>query len=129
MIESDSSQRQNPSLIPPDHIKESHRHEWITGSGIDQKLTSLNLISLSNYSPHEYLLYALGRSERRNDGRLNERWLRKYAHTENGGWWCSGVNILRSEDSVWGCFKPNTPRIKVEYNSQGHFKKTSKSPA
>ncbi|MGK7936974.1 MAG: DUF3854 domain-containing protein, partial [Xenococcaceae cyanobacterium] len=105
-------------------IIDSHRHEWVKGSEIDPYLTSLNLISLNGYSPHEYLLYALGQSERRNDGRLRDKWMYRYAHLENGGWWCSGVNILTGEDSVWGCFKPNTPRIKVEYNSQGHFKKT-----
>ncbi len=68
-------------------ISDSNWDEWITGSGIDQKLTALNVISLNGNSPHEYLLYALGRSERRNDGRLNERWLKRYAHLENGGWW------------------------------------------
>ncbi len=123
MIESDSSQRQNSSLIPPDHIKESHWDEWVNLSAVDPRLTSLNLISLNGYSPHEYLLYALGRSERRNDGRLRDKWFKKYAHTENGGWWCSGVNILTGEDSVWGCFKPDTPRQTVEYNALGHFKK------
>ncbi len=105
-------------------ISDSNWDEWVVGSGIDQKLTALNLISLNGDSPHEYLLYALGRSERRNDGRLSDKWLRKYAHTENGGWWCSGVNLLTGEDSEWGCFKPNTPRITVEYSPQGHFKKT-----
>nr|WP_242045813.1 plasmid replication protein, CyRepA1 family [Calothrix sp. FACHB-1219] len=37
--------------------------------------------------------------------------MRRYAHISNGGWWCSGINILTGEDSVWGCFKPNTPAI------------------
>ena len=90
-------------------IIDSHRHEWVTGSAIDPLLTSLSLISLSGYEPHEYLLYALPNSERRNDGRLRDKWLYRYAHLENGGWWCSGVDVLTGEDSVWGCFKPDTP--------------------
>ncbi len=90
-------------------IIDFHKHEWVTGSAVDPTLTSLNLISLNGYEPHEYLLYALGRSERRNDGRLTDKWMYRYAHLFNGGWWCSGVNVLTGEDSVWGCFKPDTP--------------------
>ena len=97
------------NLTLPNHFNKKHCDEWVAGSGIDQKLTALNLISLNGDSPHEYLLYALGRSERRNDGRLNERWLKRYAHLSDGGWWCSGVDLVTEEDSQWGCFKPNTP--------------------
>ena len=90
-------------------ISNSDRHEWVIDSGIDASLTSLNIVSLSGYSPHEYLLYGLPNSERRNDGTLRSKWLTRYDHLYNGGWWCSGVDVLSHEDSVWGCFKPNTP--------------------
>ncbi len=90
-------------------INDSDQHEWVTGSGIDPTLTALNIISLYSYSPHEYLLYGLPNSERRNGGTLRSKWLTRYAHLYNGGWWCSGVDVLTGEDSVWGCFKPLTP--------------------
>ena len=95
-------------------ISDSNWNEWVVGSGIDQKLTALNLISLSGNSPHEYLLYALGRSERRNDGRLTNYWVKRYDHLYNGGWWCGSVDLTTDEDSQWGCFKPNTPYQDIE---------------
>jgi hypothetical protein len=49
-------------------------------------------------------------SERRNDGRLRNKWMRNYAHLDNGGWWCSGYDPLTGGDMDWGTFKPNTPR-------------------
>ncbi|QCS50319.1 DUF3854 domain-containing protein [Picosynechococcus sp. PCC 11901] len=58
----------------------------------------------------EFLLYGLGEDERRNDGRLRDKWLRNYAHLEDGGWWCSGLDILTFKPSLWGCLKPNSPR-------------------
>ena len=61
----------------------------------------------------EFLLYGLGDDERRNDGRLRDKWLRNYAHLEDGGWWCSGLDILTFKKSLWGCLKPNSPR-KIE---------------
>ncbi len=105
-------------------IIDSHRHEWVTGSAVDPTLTSLNLVSLSNYSPHEYLLYALGRSERRNDGRLRDKWLYRYAHLFNGGWWCSGVDVLTGSNSEWGCFKPDT-RYQYQEKPKGFDKNSN----
>ena len=93
----------------PPHIEQKHWDEWVKLSAVDRDLTSLNVVSLSGNSPHDYLLYSLPRSERRNDGRIRDKWLRRYAHTEHGGWWCSGVDVLTWEDSIWGCFKPDNP--------------------
>ena len=90
-------------------ISNSDRHEWVIDSGIDALLTSLNIVSLFNYEPHEYLLYGLSRGDRRNSGVLINKYLARYAPLENGGWWCSGVDVLTGEDSVWGCFKPHIP--------------------
>jgi hypothetical protein len=94
--------------LPP-HINESHWQEWVTESGIDPELTKLNLISLKDYEPYDYLLYGLSDSERRNDGRLRDKWLKRYQHIEAGGWWCNSIDILTGEDSQWGCFKPDNP--------------------
>jgi hypothetical protein len=99
-----------PQSCPrPSHITESHWNEWVIDSAVDPELTSLNVISLSGYEPYDRLLYGLPNSERRNDGRLRDRWLRRYAHTEHGGWWCSGINVLTGDDGSWGQFKPDRP--------------------
>ncbi|MCC5662000.1 DUF3854 domain-containing protein, partial [Nostoc sp. XA010] len=87
----------------------SHWQEW-ADSTIDSEIAALNFKSLSGNTAFEYLLYS-DRISRRNDGRLRDQDMRRYAHLADGAWWCSSVNILTGEDSLWGCLKPNTPRI------------------
>ena len=81
--------------------------EW-QASGVDEELTNLNVISLQGTSPAEYLLYS-NFIPRRNDGRISEGFLQRYTHTDAGGWWCSGINLLNGEEDIWGCFKPDRP--------------------
>ncbi len=51
---------------------------------------------------------------RRNDGRLTDSLLKKYRHLEDGGWYCGTLDVLTGSDSLWGCFKPDKPRIITE---------------
>ena len=90
-------------LIEMDHLK-----EW-KASGVSEELTNLNVVSLQGNSPAEYLLYS-NSIPRRNDGRVSEKFLQRYAHTNAGGWWCSGIDVLSGEEDIWGCFKPDSPR-------------------
>ena len=83
--------------------------EW-QASCVDEELTRLNVVSLTGLSPAEYLLYS-DAIPRRNDGRINERFLQRYAHLADGGWWCSGIDVLTGEETAWGCFKPDSPRM------------------
>ena len=85
-----------------------HLREW-KASGVDEELTRLNVVNLEGESPGEYLLYS-NSIPRRNDGRINARFLQRYAHIDAGGWWCSGIDILSGEEDIWGCFKPDRPR-------------------
>jgi Domain of unknown function (DUF3854) len=78
-------------------------------SAIDSEIAALNFKSLSGNAVYDYLLYS-EKISRRNDGRLRDGDMRRYAHLSDGGWWCSGINILTGSDSLWGCFKPNTAR-------------------
>lgn len=86
----------------------NHLQEWVS-SCVDEQLTCLNVIPLEGLSPLEYLLYA-DAIERRNDGRVSHHILKRYEHTQQGGWWCSGIDVLTGGDDLWGCFKPNQPR-------------------
>jgi len=83
--------------------------EW-SQSGVDRELIQLNVVALEGTQPYDYLCYS-HQLTRRNDGRLSSGLLRRYAHTEAGGWWCAGVNLLTGTDDLWGCFKPVSPRI------------------
>ncbi|MGK7946975.1 MAG: plasmid replication protein, CyRepA1 family [Microcystaceae cyanobacterium] len=94
-------------------LSNRHLQEW-ANSGVKAELTRLNVKTLMGTSPYEYLCYSEG-LERRNDGRLSEKWLKRYRYTELGGWWCSGIDILTGEESEWGCFKPDVPYTYTEY--------------
>ncbi|BAU64039.1 hypothetical protein STA3757_14080 [Stanieria sp. NIES-3757] len=89
----------------------NHQLEW-QASCVDEELTNLNVIPLNGFSPSEYLLYS-DAIPRRNDGRVTEEFLQLYAHTAEGGWWCSGVDVLTGEEDLWGCFKPAQPRQSI----------------
>ena len=104
----------NLDKLSSPHIEKSHWNEWVNLSAVDPELTSLNVVSLSGFEPYDRLLYALPDSERRNDGRIRDKWLRRYAHTEHGGWWCNGVDVLTGEDAIWGQFKPDRPRLSFD---------------
>jgi hypothetical protein len=90
----------------------NHLQEW-SNSCVDDQLTHLNVISLEGQDSYEYLLYA-DTLPRRNDGRLRSHILDRYQHLEQGGWWCSGIDLLTLNDDLWGCFKPSSPRQSID---------------
>ncbi|MBD1921960.1 MULTISPECIES: plasmid replication protein, CyRepA1 family [Cyanophyceae] len=90
-------------------LEPQHLQEW-RDSGVDDALTRLNVESLCGSSPYESLFYS-PKIERTNTGRVENWMLRQYAHTEKGGWWCSGLDPLNNcQPMQWGCFKPDYPR-------------------
>ncbi|EAW39113.1 hypothetical protein L8106_02322 [Lyngbya sp. PCC 8106] len=92
----------------------NHLIEW-NASCVDEQLTQLNVTPLEGYRPLDYLLYS-DTLPRRNDGRVSDRILHRYQHLYEGGWWCSGIDILTGKDDLWGCFKPVHPRIIGDHN-------------
>jgi late competence protein required for DNA uptake (superfamily II DNA/RNA helicase) len=86
--------------------------EW-RDSGVDAELINLNVTSLAGVSPSEYLLYSQD-LPRRNDGRVSDGILKRYEHTNQGGWWCSGIDLLTGNYDLWGCFKPDFPRLSFD---------------
>ena len=98
----------------------NHLAEW-KASCVDEELTQLNVIPLEGSAASEYLLYS-DAIPRRNDGRISKGFLQRYAHTNAGGWWCSGIDVLTGEEDIWGCFKPDRPRR----NSDDRRQKTIK---
>ncbi|WP_036489121.1 DUF3854 domain-containing protein [Myxosarcina sp. GI1] len=104
----------------PKHIEQHHWEEF-KQSAIHPDLASLNAVSLKDYTPHEYLLYDLPNSDRLNSGRIRSGLLNRYSHLEDGGWWGNaGTDALslqnlqdgeKPTESLWGCFKPDNPRV------------------
>ncbi len=105
------------------YVDPKHREEWIA-SGVDSEIIDLNVISLKETEAFDRLLYGLAKKERRNDGRLRDKWLKRYKHLEYGGWWCNGVDPLTGNDSIWGQFKPNQPYL---YDLIKHCQQVSKA--
>lgn len=89
-------------------MKETYIQEF-QASAISQEIISLNFRELEGDLVYEYL--AIGCQKRLNGGRLPKAWLDLYRHCEKGGWWCSGVDLVRGDDNNWGCFKPDFPRL------------------
>jgi Domain of unknown function (DUF3854) len=101
----DAHQNPNSQLAP------NHWHEWVVNSAVDPILTELNVRSLSGDEIYEYLLYALPHTARRNDGRLRDGYLQRYAHI-NSAWWASGLDPHNDWLAMdWGRMKPDNPRF------------------
>jgi Domain of unknown function (DUF3854)/Origin of replication binding protein len=116
------------NFVPcPDRIAPLHWQEWID-SGIHPELIGANLRSLDADTPYEYLCYADG-LPRTNSGRLATHILRRYAHTEAGGWWCQGLDPLNDWAPMpWGCFKPDTPRTDSDRGKTIKYEHPLKTP-
>lgn len=83
--------------LKPHHLRE------LQASCINDAIIHLNFQSLEGDEAYEPIIYALPDSERRNDGRLRNKWMKRYSHLDEGGWYCEGID-------GWGCLKPDTPR-------------------
>lgn len=105
----------------------NYLQEW-NQSCVDEQLTRLNVICLEGDRPLEYLLYS-DELPRRNDGRINPLYLKRYAHTELGGWWCSGIDLLTGDEDLWGCFKPIQPRHSIDRGKAIKYEHPPKAPA
>jgi len=103
-------------------ISQNHFREWIEGSSVNEAIFRLNVQSLKDYAPFEQLFYSES-IKRLNTGRLPSGILKRYSHIELGGWWASGIDPITGEDDLWGCFKPDQPRIdpvKGKYQKYEH---------
>ncbi|MBD2122520.1 DUF3854 domain-containing protein, partial [Trichocoleus sp. FACHB-262] len=121
----------HPGEAPRDadsvHIQPPHWQEWLK-SGVDPKLIARNVRSLRGETPYDYLCYST-QLERTNAGRLATRLMRQYAHVEFGGWWCNGLDPLDAwRPMLWGCFKPNRPRIDLEKSKVIKYEHPPKLP-
>lgn len=110
-------------------IETRHYQEWIN-SGVSPDIIEQCVVSLKDQSPYDYLIYSKD-VDRRNDGRVVNWVLKRYQHIEDGGWWCSGEDLVELKKHIverrinnranefiefvqqfkmeWGQFKPDSP--------------------
>lgn len=110
----DSNHRRNWGQVcsvssEPAIVENLHQREWLK-SCVSQDIIDLNVKSLQGQTPLNYLLYS-DKLTRTNTGRVSLGTLNRYAHCEHGGWWVNGIDVLLLNDSQWGQFKPDKPRI------------------
>ncbi|MBD2438857.1 MobF family relaxase [Nostoc sp. FACHB-110] len=113
---------------PPETLDPKHWRELVEGSAIHPAIAALNFKSLHQgfeweHEAWEHLMYSQ-QLPRTNTGRLSTGFLNKYAHIEDGGWWCdAGVNPKsfanlqpghQPDRTLWGCYKPHNPREKLD---------------
>jgi hypothetical protein len=120
-------QEREGAMNRPPHICNRHWKEW-EASAVAPELIAINLLSLDGQAPFECLFYS-DQIKRLNTGRLPGWILKKYAHIEQGGWWASGVDSLTGEDELWGCFKPDLPRIDATKGKYQKYEHPLKAPA
>ncbi|NER25758.1 MAG: DUF3854 domain-containing protein [Symploca sp. SIO1B1] len=114
--------------IPGQPRHEQYQREWIDGSAVDERIVALNVEYQEGTAPYYNLFYSPD-VPRLNAGRLPGWILKKYAHIEAGGWWCSGVDPATGSDDLWGCFKPDQPRIDSAKGKYQKYEHPYKAPA
>ncbi|MBD1930143.1 DUF3854 domain-containing protein [Trichocoleus sp. FACHB-90] len=99
----------------PDQIEPKHFSEWLD-SAVDEEIIALNVRSLSGDLAYRWLLTDITAASGKVHPDAQWRWAReKYGHIEQGGWGCSGIDPLNnSSRMLWGCFKPNRPRLSFQ---------------
>ena len=96
--------RKIPTVIQ--NLTATHYDE-LQSSAIAPDIAALNFCSLGQSETFEFLIKNY---DRRNDGRLTDRYLSTYNRLEAGGWICTGIDPVTMTPSEWGCFKPDRPR-------------------
>ena len=105
------------AAMGPDATAAHHLGEWVAGSAVHPALAAANVTTLQGAPALEALA----------GDRLDQLggWAQQYATgpvtrlleplepiAAAGGWWCSGLDPLADwAPMVWGCFKPDAPRI------------------
>jgi hypothetical protein len=81
----------------------------LADSAIDRDMADINISALEGDLALDALFYALPPEERKNDGRVSDKWLRKYEHIrQHGGMGFFGVDY-GGERTDCISFKPNQP--------------------
>jgi Domain of unknown function (DUF3854) len=82
----------------------------LLASGIDRDLADIEISALDGDLALDAIFYALPLEERKNDGRVSDKWLRKYEHIrQHGGLAFYGINPIDGSRTDCISFKPNKP--------------------
>jgi hypothetical protein len=117
-------------------LKTSHKKEWLD-SAVHPSIISLNVESLSGDEAIERLtenaIESIGKDQKvphsyQYTTSPVAKILNRYKDMSSEGWWASGINILTGEDSQWGCFKPDRPRVSQDKGKPIKYEHPAKTP-
>lgn len=117
-------------------LRASHLNEW-RSSAVHPDIINLNVESLSGDTALERLtenaIEAIGKGQKVPHSYQYAtspvaKILSRYRDMSGEGWWCSGIDILSGEDSQWGCFKPDKPRLSQEKLKPIKYEHPAKCP-
>jgi Domain of unknown function (DUF3854) len=82
----------------------------LAASAIDRELAEIHIIPLEGDAALQALYYALPKEERRNDGRISDKWLKRGEHIrKHGGLAFYAADPITGERTECISFKPNQP--------------------
>jgi hypothetical protein len=103
-------------------VNDHHFQEW-RSSAVHPDIIRLNVESLQGREAIERLtenaIEAIGKDQKTPHSYQYAtspvaKILDRYSDMSSEGWWCSGINVLIGQPSLWGCFKSDRPRISKE---------------
>lgn len=110
------------------HLTHVEYQELAKGSAIAPALIAQNFFHLEGNAPYERLFISEN-IPRLNTGRVTQRFLKRYRHVEEGGWWCSGLDPFEDwQPMEWGRFKPLHPRLNRESGKPVKYESPPKTP-
>jgi hypothetical protein len=117
-------------------LKASHFQEW-RSSAVDPSIISLNVESLSGDEAIERLtenaIEAIGKDQKvphsfQYATSPVAKILERYKDMSSEGWWASGIDVLTGQPSLWGCFKPDKPRVSQDKGKPIKYEHPAKTP-
>jgi P4 family phage/plasmid primase-like protien len=101
--------------IHPTTPHSKHITEW-QKSGISDELIEINLISIQGNAVYE-AVFDFTEPDRRNDGRLRDKDLKRYEDPAKGGWIFYTIDVATGQKSDFFQFKPDEPHHYIEKDS------------
>jgi putative DNA primase/helicase len=86
-------------------------------SAIAADIAELNIRYLENEAALNELYWGLAAQDRRNDGRVRDKWIYQYNHVQQGGLGFYGVDPLTGEQTSCLSFKPLHPKPGRKYEN------------
>ena len=137
MLQNDKTYDSIDKLYHTSELSDNHYQDW-KKSAVSDAIIAANVTSADGDRALELLLYSkelprtnAGRlaGDRLNPNSKSNIW-KKYGHVEHGGWWCASLDPLDDfEPMLWGCFKPDQPRIQKDKNKPIKYEHPPKTAA